>query len=119
MSGLTTLDAAKGMQRKHAKLLRDIDRLRSTLPPDFAASAFIPDARIDAAGNRQRFFHLTRNALPFLFMGQATKHELHRMDETARAPHKRKAPAGFLLPGLLASCLNFEGFPLSLLWKPS
>ena len=35
------------------------------------------------------------------------------------APHKRKAPADFLLPGLLASCLNFEGFPLSLLWKPS
>ena len=35
------------------------------------------------------------------------------------APHKRKAPADFLLPGLLASCLNFEGFPLPLLWKPS
>ena len=43
MSGLTTLDAAKGMQRKHAKLMRDIDRVRSILPPDFAASAFIPD----------------------------------------------------------------------------
>ena len=84
MSGLTTLDAAKGMQRKHAKLLRDIDRLRSTLPPDFAASAFIPDARIDAAGNRQRFFHPTRNALPFLFMGQATKHEIRWMAETVR-----------------------------------
>ena len=37
---LTTLDAAKGMQRKHAKLMRDIDRVRSILPPDFAASAF-------------------------------------------------------------------------------
>ena len=81
---LTTLDAARDMQRRHAKLLRDIDRLRSILPPDFAATAFIPDARIDAAGIRQRFFHLTRNALPFLFMGQATKHELRRMDETAR-----------------------------------
>ena len=53
---LTTLDAARGMQRRYAKLLRDIDRLRSILPPDFAASVFIPDARIDAAGNRQRFF---------------------------------------------------------------
>ena len=114
MSGLTTLDAARGMQRRHAKLLRDIDRLRSILPPDFAATAFIPDAQTDAAGNRQRSSVLTRDILPFLFMGQATKHELHRMDETARAPHKRKAPAG-----LLASCLNFEGFPLSLLWKPS
>ena len=79
MSGLTTLDAAKGMQRRHTKLLRDIDRLRSILPPDFAATA-----RIDAAGNRQRFFHLTRNALPFLFMGQATKHEILWMAETVR-----------------------------------
>ena len=76
MSGLTTLDAAKGMQRKHAKLMRDIDRGRSILPPDFAASAFIPDARIDAAGNRQRFFHLTRNALPFLFMGYIEPYNL-------------------------------------------
>ena len=84
MSGLTTLDAARGMQRRHAKLLRDIDRLRSILPPDFAATAFIPDARIDAAGNRQRSSVLTRDILPFLFMGQATKHELRRMDETAR-----------------------------------
>ena len=81
---LTTLDAAKGMQRRHAKLLRDIDRLRSILPPDFAATAFIPDAQTDAAGNRQRSSVLTRDILPFLFMGQATKHELRRMDETAR-----------------------------------
>ena len=87
MSGLTTLDAAKGMQRKHAKLMRDIDRVRSILPPDFAATAFIPDAQTDAAGTRKRFFHLTRNALPFLFMGQATKHEILWMAETVRKLH--------------------------------
>ena len=81
---LTTLDAARGMQRRHAKLLRDIDRLRSILPPDFAATAFIPDAQTNAAGNRQRAFVLTRDILPFPFVGQATKHELRRMDETAR-----------------------------------
>lgn len=73
---LTTLDAARGMQRRYAKLLRDIDRLRSILPPDFAETAFTPDAQTSAAGKRQRFFHLTRDALPFLFMGQATKHEI-------------------------------------------
>ena len=85
MSGLTTLDAARGMQRRHAKLLRDIDRLRSILPPDFAATAFIPDAASMPPGNRtERFFHLTRNALPFLFMGQATKHEIRWMAETVR-----------------------------------
>lgn len=73
---LTTLEAAKGMQRKHSKLIRDIDRVRSILPPDFAETAFTPDAQTSAAGKRQRFFHLTRDALPFLFMGQATKHEI-------------------------------------------
>ena len=84
---LTTLDAARGMQRRYAKLLRDIDRLRSILPPDFAASVFIPDARIDAAGNRQRSSVLTRDILPFLFMGQATKHEILWMAETVRKLH--------------------------------
>ena len=81
---LTTLEAAKRMQHRHAKLLRDIDRLRSILPPDFATTAFIPDAQTDAAGNRQRFFHLPCNALPFLFMRQATKHEIRWMAETVR-----------------------------------
>ena len=75
------------MQRRHAKLLRDIDRVRSILPPDFAASAFIPDARIDAAENRQRSSVLTRDILPFLFMGQATKHEILWMAETVRKLH--------------------------------
>ena len=75
------------MQRRHAKLLRDIDRLRSILPPDFAATAFIPDAQTDAAGNRQRSSVLTRDILPFLFMGQATKHEILWMAETVRKLH--------------------------------
>ena len=73
---LTTLEAAEGMQHKHSKLMRDIDRARSILPPDFAETAFTPDAQTSATGKRQRFFHLTRDALPFLFMGQATKHEI-------------------------------------------
>ena len=73
---LTTLEAAEGMQHKHSKLMRDIDRVRSTPPPDFAETAFPPDVQISPAGKQQRFFHLTRDALPFLFMGQATKHEI-------------------------------------------
>ena len=84
---LTTLDAAKGMQRKHSKLMRDIDRVRSILPPDFASTAFTPDAQTSPTGKRQRFFHLTRDALPFLFMGQATKHEILWMAETVRKLH--------------------------------
>ena len=64
------------MQRKHSKLMRDIDRVRSILPPSLAGILFVPETRIDAAGNRQRFFMLTRDALPFLFMGQAPKHEI-------------------------------------------
>lgn len=34
--------------------------------------AFIPDTHTDTAGNRQRFFHLSGNALPFLTMRQTT-----------------------------------------------
>ncbi len=82
---LTTLDAAKGMQRKHSKLMRDIDRVRSILPPEFAETAFTPDAQTSAAGKRQRFFRLTRDALPFLFMGQATKHEILWMMDVIKA----------------------------------
>ena len=41
---LTTLDVAKGMQRKHSKVIRDIDRVRAILAPDFAATALTPDA---------------------------------------------------------------------------
>ena len=77
----TTPDAAKGMQRKHSKPMRDIDRPSSILPPDFAETAFTPDAQISPAGKRQRFFHLTRDALPFLFMGQAAKHEVLRVTD--------------------------------------
>ena len=82
---LTTLVAAKGMQRKHSKLMRDIDRVRSILPPEFAETAFTPDAQTSAAGKRQRFFRLTRDALPFLFMGQATKHEILWMMDVIKA----------------------------------
>ena len=85
---LTTLDAARGLRRKHSKLLRDIDRVRSILPPGFAAAAFIPAVRIDAKGERQRFFCLTRNALPFLFMGQATKYEIRWMAAAVRRFHR-------------------------------
>ncbi len=40
---ITTLEAAKGMQRKHSTLMRDIDRVRSILPPDFAGTVFTVD----------------------------------------------------------------------------
>ena len=62
-------------------------RLRCIAPPYPPTGLRLrpsPDARTDAAGNRQRSSVLTRDILPFLFMGQATKHELRRMDETAR-----------------------------------
>lgn len=81
----TTPDAAKGIQRKHSKSMRDIDRARSILPPDFAETAFTPDAQISPAGKRQRFFLLTRDALPFLFMGQAAKHEVLRLTDAIKA----------------------------------
>ena len=99
---LTTLDAAKGMQRKHSKPMRDIDRARSILPPDFAETAFTPDAQISPAGKRQRFFHLTRNALPFLFMGQAAKHKILRLTPSRHcnetAPNREEGGFFYILP---------------------
>lgn len=40
-------DAAHAMQRKHSKLLRDLDRVRSMLPPELAARLL---ARVDVPG---------------------------------------------------------------------
>lgn len=79
---LTTLDAAQGMQRKHSKLLRDIDRVRSLLPPEFAAQVFPALAYTDAHGRIHRAYRLTIAALPFLCMGQARKCEILWMMQT-------------------------------------
>ena len=81
-NAMPTTDAAGGMQPGTPSSCGTRPAPRH--PPNFAATAFIPDAQTDAAGNRQRFFHLTRNALPFLFMGQATKHKIRWMTETVR-----------------------------------
>ena len=62
---LTTLDAAKGMQHKHSKLMRDIDRVRSILPPDFAATAFTPDAQTSAAHSNRTDSFFMGTFLPF------------------------------------------------------
>ena len=69
--------------------------------------AFIPDTHTDTAGNRQRFFHRSGNALPFLTMRQTTntnpvngrKHSSRRINES---------PSNVILPGFLASRLKFE-----------
>lgn len=41
-SFILSTDAAKGMQRKHSKLMRDLDRARSMLPPDLADALMEP-----------------------------------------------------------------------------
>ena len=101
VQNLTKMAQQKGYLSSSEKLAEQEYRVRFTIKDTPAAETAvpgeekqqaeaetcIPDARIDAAENRQRFFHLTRNALPFLFMGQATKHEIRWMAETVRKLH--------------------------------
>ncbi len=61
------------MQRKHSKLMRDLDRVRSMLPPELAARLLV---RVDVpgrGGKTIRAYRLPRAALALLFMGEATK----------------------------------------------
>lgn len=70
---ILSTDAARGMQRKHSKLMRDLDRVRSMLPPETAARLLV---RVDvrgADGRVVRAYRLPRKALPLLFMGGAGK----------------------------------------------
>lgn len=70
---ILSTDAARGMQRKHSKLVRDLDRVRSMLPPELAARLL---ARVDVPGKNGktvRAYRLPREALALLFMGEATK----------------------------------------------
>lgn len=70
---LLSTDAARGMQQKHSKLMRDLDRVRSMLPPTLAARLLV---RVDVpgrGGKTVRAYRLPRAALALLFMGEAGK----------------------------------------------
>lgn len=70
---ILSTDAAHGMQRKHSKLIRDLDRVRSMLPPELAARLL---ARVDVpgrGGKTIRAYRLPRAALALLFMGEVSK----------------------------------------------
>lgn len=70
---ILSIDAARGMQRKHSKLLRDLDRVRSMLPPDLAARLLV---RVDLPGRGGKTIHayrLPKTALALLFMGGSGK----------------------------------------------
>ena len=72
---LTTFDAARGMQRKHSKLMRDLDRARSMLPPDLADALMEP---VDLMGwdGSGRAYRMPREALGFLYTAGAPRHEI-------------------------------------------
>lgn len=70
---ILSTDAAHGMQRKHSKLMRDLDRVRSMLPPELAAHLL---ERVDVpgrGGKTVRAYRLPRAALALLFMGESSK----------------------------------------------
>ena len=66
-------DAAKGLQRKHSKIVRGLDRVYAMLPADFRQEHF---TRIPAHSSQKAYYSLSREALPFLFMGEARKLEV-------------------------------------------
>ena len=74
-SFILSTDAAKGMQRKHSKLMRDLDRARSMLPPDLADALMEP---VDLMGwdGSGRAYRLPREALVFLYTAGAPRHEI-------------------------------------------
>lgn len=70
-----SLDAARGLQRSHAKLARALDRVYNILPADFRQEHFIRITQT-AHGNHRVSFSLSREALPLLFLGEARKLEI-------------------------------------------
>ena len=70
---ILSTDAARGMQRKHSKLVRDLDRVRSMLPPEMAAQLLQRVTAWNKDGGEMRAYRIPREALALLFMGQASK----------------------------------------------
>lgn len=78
MSGISTiltLEAARALQWKHGKLMRDLDRLAAMLPPETARRYFKP-VRVTVKGKEKRAFCLDGKAWPLLFLRNATTVEL-------------------------------------------
>lgn len=70
---ILSTEAAKGMQRKHSKLMRDLDRVRSMLPPEQNGRLLQRVSAWDKDGRETRAYRLPREALALLFLGQASK----------------------------------------------
>lgn len=98
MQTILSTDAARGMQRKHSKLLRDLDRVRSMLPPDLATRLLVREDVAGRGGKAIRAYRLPRRALALLFMGEAGKVAI-------------TWAAGMMEPGSLGSGLKKESCP--------
>lgn len=73
---ILSIDAARGLRRSHAVLLADLDRARSMLPPDLADALMEPVDLLGWEGPERRAYRLPTEALAFLFMGNAPRHEI-------------------------------------------
>lgn len=72
---LLSTEAALGLQVKHSKLMRDLDRVRSILTPEKADRMMLPIMYTDGKGTR-RAYALTQACTPFLLAGQASKMQI-------------------------------------------
>lgn len=73
-------EAARGLQVKHSKLMRDLDRVRSILTPEKADALMLPIMYTDTKGTK-RAYALTQACGPFLLAGQASKAQIRWLAE--------------------------------------
>lgn len=76
MKSILTIDAARGLHRSHAKMMHDLDRIRTFLPADMADALLEPVDLMGWEGEGRRAYRLPVEALAFLFMGRATRLEI-------------------------------------------
>ena len=82
---ILSIDAAKGMQKKHGHIMRDLDRVASMLSAEERKRWLIPATYTDGRGKTHRAYSLLPEALPLLLAGKETKTALRWIAD--RIPH--------------------------------
>lgn len=82
---ILSIDAARGMQKKHGHIMRDLNRVASMLSAEERKCWLIPATYTDGRGKTHRAYALPREALPLLLAGKETKTALRWI--VGRIPH--------------------------------
>ena len=82
---ILSIDAARGMQKKHGHIMRDLDRVASMLSPEERKRWLTPATYTNGRGKTHRAYSLPPEALPLLLAGKETKTALRWI--VGRMPH--------------------------------